>query len=235
MRVSIAGCGTLGTEVASLWPGPVHAVTATERRHAALKAIRPDLTVSTTVTAGDPLVIAAPSSTQADVLDALERQTPPSRAVFVSSTGVYGSPTGRVIADTPPGDTDRAQRLFALEQRFRAWCPDGSVLRLGGLYDAERGPAAVFARTGTTRLAPPNRVLPLIHYRDAARLVVQLLEQPQPTLLGVVHQPTRQAYYTALAEDLGIDPPAFSEPIADPWRFETVELDDPQPWRPGHG
>lgn len=232
MRLTVVGCGALGVRIVSLWTGPIVGVTATTARHASLRDRFPRLHCTTHV---DELtgasVICMPSSQQGAFLDTAPPVEGP--VVFTSSTGVYGEPEGLVTAESPTGTTDRALRLLELEARFFAWAPHGRVLRLGGLYEQGRGPQASFERKRTVPPGPAARPLALIHYADAARLVLRLLTAPGPAItLGVVHQPSRRAFYTELAARFGVDPPVFSEPTEPQasFRYQAADLADPQPW-----
>lgn len=230
MTLTLIGCGTLGTALARCWTGPVHGVTATTSRHKALRRAVPGISLSTTIEAPQgAVVICAPSSAQASVLDELGCFPPSAPAVLISSTGVYRR-EGTITADSATGGSARADRLVGLESRFLAWAPHGSIVRLGGLYQDGRGPGAAFARSGAARLAPPNTPLPLIHYDDAARLVLDTLRHPTPFVLGVVHQPTREAFYRRWAGKTGHETPAFSEPVPAPHQFDASPLQDPQAW-----
>ena len=62
---------------------------------------------------------------------------------------------------------------------------------------------------------------------------VDVLETRTPLTLGVVHQPTREAFYTHWAEALGLPVPAFAAPVAAPHRFELLDLDGARPWVSG--
>ncbi|GIX46227.1 MAG: hypothetical protein KatS3mg131_0438 [Candidatus Tectimicrobiota bacterium] len=93
------------------------------------------------------------------------------------------------------------------------------VLRLGGLYCHHRGPLAALRRRGAPPPGPPDRILPLVHYADAATAVIAALchPAPQPTYHVVVPPcPTRRAFYELACRWLGLPPPAFDLPLGHP-------------------
>ena len=144
----------------------------------------------------------------------------PARAVFISSTGYYGTPQGIVNEDTPPGDTAHAADIAAAETAFRDWAGSrGVILRLGGLYRQGRGPLSALQRRGTVPPGPPNRTLALIHYTDAATATLAALEHPapEPLYVGVVPPcPTRQEFYLSACQALGLSEPTFDMPLEHP-------------------
>ncbi len=127
----------------------------------------------------------------------------PSRAVLVSSTSVYGAqPDGAMIdEDTPARPSDGpAQMLLEAEQLFAARIPDGTVLRLSGLYGGP--PGRLQAQVLAGDITEPNRWTNRIHRADAAAAVVHLLTSAhaigrlyvgtddEPALFGDVAAPT---------------------------------------------
>ncbi|MCP3143310.1 GNAT family N-acetyltransferase [Pyxidicoccus xibeiensis] len=95
-----------------------------------------------TRTAGAHVVVSIPPDAGLDVqvAEALARQ-PPSRLVYLSSTGVYGGARGHVDEDTPvePASPTARARIDA-ESRY---LPLGAVvLRIAGIYGPERSTLA---------------------------------------------------------------------------------------------
>ena len=82
---------------------------------------------------------------------------------------------------------------------------------------------------------PPNKILALIHYDDAAIATTKALELPNPanTYIGfMLPSPSRQDYYAAACAALQLSPPTFTDAIADPpqydiGRFQTDLLPHP--------
>lgn len=214
-RLIVWGAGELGGRVATAWTdGPVQAWTRTTTRHDALA--REGLTCHTgspTVTADDHLLLSINGSDrQAMAIAQLADGPPPRRAVLISSTSYYGLARGTIDEDTRPGRSDRALRAVAAEAAFRAWAPDGVVLRCGGLYRPGRGPLHALAVRKAVPKGPPNKALALIHYDDAAAAALAALRHPSPeqTYLAVTPPlPTRQDFYLAACVLLGLDLPAF--------------------------
>lgn len=214
-RLIVWGAGELGGRVAQGWDGPVQAFTRTSDRHATLT--RPGLTCHVggppALEPDDTLLLALPGSDrQAMAIAQLADGPPPKRAVLISSTGYHGLARGRITEETRPGRSDRALRSVAAEAAFRAWAPDGVVLRCGGLYRPGRGPLNALATRGAVPKGPPNKALALIHYDDAAQATLAALRhpKPEPIYLAVTPPcPTRRDFYLAACVMLGIDLPSF--------------------------
>lgn len=71
---------------------------------------------------------------------------PPSRLVYISTTGVYGDCDGAWVDETWPARpmADRARRRWDAEQTLRAWGRDSGaalvILRVAGIYGPDRLP-----------------------------------------------------------------------------------------------
>ncbi len=105
----------------------------------------------------------------------------PSRAVLISSTGVFGVTTPSPICteDTPAQPNDGAARmLLEAEQLFASRVPQGTILRLSGLYG--RGPARLADQVQRGEVTDPHRWTNRIHRDDAAAAVIHLLTRPHP-------------------------------------------------------
>ena len=237
-RLVVLGAGDLGSRVARLWlaRSPQQAVvglTKTPARHEALRAlgVQPATARARELLAlHDALLVAVPGTeTKAEVLTELAALPPPRRAVFVSTTGYYGTPRGMVNEETPAGATRRAREIADLEAQFRRWAgAAGVVMRLGGLYRPGRGPMAALARRGDASKKAPNRPLPLIHYDDAASAVYAALRRAEvePLYLAVTPPcPTRLAFYSAACARLALPLPEFAPPLPHPpARFDVRRL-----------
>ena len=113
-------------------------------------------------------------------LDALAATgSPLERAVLVSSTAVHGSSERPALEDetTParPGDGP-GRMLLAAEELFLERLPNGTVLRLSGLYGGSSTRLLDQVREG--RIEDPHRWTNRIHREDAAAAVVHLLTRP---------------------------------------------------------
>ena len=141
--------------------------------------------------------------------------------LFASSTGVYPDVEREVAEDdVPPGDLDalggdrrRATGDLLLDAEAQLWTDDAfetTVVRLGGLYGAERHPGRFLA--GRTDIARPQAPVNLIHQEDCVGLIDTILHAGATgrvvNAVADAH-PTREAIYTRAAEALGLDPPTF--------------------------
>lgn len=244
-RLVIWGAGELGGRVAQLWKhGPVVGITKTLNRHSTLQAMGVEARLGSAADVlqpDDTFLLALPGyAAQREAISQLIDTPAPQRAVLISSTGYYGpNAQGVITPDTPPGPEDRPQKIAKTEEDFRQWAGlAGIVIRFGGLHRPGRGPITPLARRRTVPSGPPNKVLALIHYDDAAIATVKTLEIPNPaaTYIGItLPSPTRQDYYTAACHSLGIDPPTFTKAIANPPQYDIAAFQAdllPQPIHP---
>jgi len=139
--------------------------------------------------------------------------SPIQRAVFISSTGVFGENEGSVDEETVPlPSTAGGQILFEAEQRFFSISScETYVIRPAGLVGEDRHPIKYLAgRTGVSgRLHPVN----LVHRKDLIRMTAALLSAPKPKS-RIFHacageHPTKEKYYTKMAERQGLAVPKF--------------------------
>lgn len=156
---------------------------------------------------------------QAALLKTL-KNAPIRRAVWVSSSAVYGDQGGAVVdADAPASpDSPRAKLLYEAEQR---WLDAGDVfgvVRLAGLYGMGRVPGAKQVSEGAPLLGDPQAWINLIHADDAAALVRRYAQSESAARveLGADGSPMRRAdYYAFVAECLGKPAPqAMAAPVA---------------------
>ncbi|KAK9814534.1 hypothetical protein WJX72_007487 [[Myrmecia] bisecta] len=186
----IVGPGVLGSYLGKLWldkhPGAtVVGQTNTDSSHERLKRIGIQPRVK--AEAGDekyPYVIfCAPPSGSGDgeyvseVKAAIQRWDGTGSFVFTSSGGLYtvddGTQCNEDSAVVPMGQSDRNDRLLKAEQATLA--AGGCVVRLVGLYHAQRGAHTFFLRMGKVPRWSGYTVN-LIHYEDAASLSLAVLE-----------------------------------------------------------
>lgn len=148
------------------------------------------------------------------VIAALER-SPIKRAIFISSTGVFGKNEGKVDEYTLPIPTTTSGRiLIEAEQRFLSVSSSETfVLRPAGLVGGDRHPAKFLAgREGISgRLNPVN----LVHRNDLIAITASLLEADK--LSGRVFHaassghPSKEEYYSVVTRKLGLAVPSFDQ------------------------
>lgn len=216
--------------MAQLWlqaGGAAVGLTQSQARHAGLQQLGVTPRLGNPVellTANDALLLSLPGhATQLQAIELLvKRQTPrPQRVALISTVGYYGpNAAGTITEETPPGQDARSASIAATERAFSQWAGrSGVALRLGGLYNARRGPLPALARRGAPKLRPPNKTLALIHYDDAAAAVVAALQHPAPApvYLAVTPPcPSREEFYRLACQKLNLPDPQFAEPLATP-------------------
>ncbi|OAY55947.1 uncharacterized protein LOC110610344 isoform X1 [Manihot esculenta] len=185
----IVGPGVLGRLVAEKWrqeyPGcQVYGQTVTTDHHDELIkiGIRPSLK-GTKLNYRFPYVIfcAPPLQTSdypGDVREAALSWNGEGSFLFTSSSAPYDcNDNGQCIEDSPVVPIGRSPRTDVLLKAEKEVLErGGSVLRLAGLYKADRGAHAYWLEKGTVELRP-DHILNLIHYEDAASLSVAILKK----------------------------------------------------------
>lgn len=140
--------------------------------------------------------------------------------VYASTSGVYGDAGGAWIAESRPvkPTTARAQRRVAAERRVRWFGAGGgwrtSILRIPGIYAADRLPVARLER-GTPALRAEDDVYTNhIHADDLARALIAALFRGRPQ--RIVHASDASElrmgdYFDAVADARGMQrPPRIS-------------------------
>jgi nucleoside-diphosphate-sugar epimerase len=246
MKVLVAGCGDLGTEVGLRLVATGHEVVGLRRRPEqlpdALVPLAGDLTVTLPPLPDDvEVVVLAQAAGARDVetyravyLDGTRRVLEglvaagarPRRVLHVSSTAVYGVDDGSWVDETTPAtpETATGEVLLAAEGAVHDAPFPATVLRLAGIYGPGRTRLIDQVREGLARRprrpSPTNR----IHRDDAAGAIVHLLtavQAPAACYLGVDHDPADRAEVLAfLAGELGRPLP-------------PLEHDEPAPARRG--
>lgn len=110
----------------------------------------------------------------------------PQHLVYISTSGVYGDCGGELVTETRPPRprTERALRRADAERQLREWGRRSgvrvSILRVPGIYAADRLPLERLAR-GTPALAPEeDAYVNHVHAEDLARIVVATLFRGGP-------------------------------------------------------
>ena len=241
MTVLIAGCGDVGTEAGLRFVAGGHRVVgwrrSAEKLPTAIEAVVADLTKELpSVPTDTSIVIVAPAAGArseenyrqvyveglANVLDALERdKVRPEHIILVSSTAVYPNIDGVWMDENSPLDppTATAAVLCEAEELLAARAPQGTVLRLSGIYGPGRTRLIDQVRNGTAEPAAAGRYTNRIHRDDAAAAIVHLataVDSPGPLYLGVDEEPVSQRQVLAfLARRMGVpwqDAPNPGEP-----------------------
>lgn len=138
------------------------------------------------------------------------------RLVYVSTTGVYGDCAGAKFDETRPvaPRNARAVRRIDAERTLRGWAKRRhgrlSILRVPGIYAADRLPLERLQR-GTPALLPEEDVYTNhIHADDLARLVLRALwyGRPQRVYHAVDNSDCRMGdYFEQVANAFGLTPP----------------------------
>lgn len=204
-RLLIIGCGNVGLRVALLLRARyrIYALTHSAERLAALRRHglmpllgdldQPDTLAGLPGLAHDVIHLAPPpphgrtDTRTAHLIAALARaRSLPQHFIYISTSGVYGDCSGALVDETSPlrPQTDRAHRRADAERRLREWgARTGvrvSILRVPGIYAADRLPVARIER-GTPALLPQDDTyVNHVHADDLANMVVAALHRGQP-------------------------------------------------------
>ena len=136
------------------------------------------------------------------------------KVILVSSTSVYADAQGDVTdKDLPVPETASAMQLVAVEEMFyEAPQLETSIVRFGGLIGGNRQPVRYLA--GRKELRDGQAPVNLIERVDCIRVISEIIRQNAfGHIFNAVHpkHPTKQVYYAAKAEELGLEPPQFKE------------------------
>jgi nucleoside-diphosphate-sugar epimerase len=203
-RLLIIGCGDVGLRVALLLRSRhrIFALTRDAERCAVLRdhgltpltgnLDRPATLDGLAGLAHDVIHLAPPPAAgttdtrTAHLIAALGRgRSLPQHFVYISTSGVYGDCSGALVNETSPlrPCTDRARRRADAERRLRQWGARAgvrvSILRVPGIYAADRLPVARIER-GTPALLPQDdSYVNHVHADDLAQMVVAALHRGQ--------------------------------------------------------
>jgi len=191
----VVGAGCLGRLVGEQWRqrGPVLAETKTEARHESMRqaGLVPRLRGSEPPPPTSYVVFSVPPSAVEDYPAEASRAVSLWQGgrglVMVSSTGVYAV-SESVREKSPTADTSRSKLLLDAERVVLE--AGGVVVRMAGLYNALRGPHQVYLRRESSPRGPDG-LINLIHYDDAATLVIAALTRgvPGTVYLGCDNHP----------------------------------------------
>lgn len=238
-KVFIAGCGDVGVRVAKLWAarGAVVAALARSGESVArftrlgIVPVRGDLDDPSTLR-GIPsrgafvyYLAPPPEAGEGDpraraFLAALPPGEEPARAVYMSTTAVYGDNGGAwVTEETPaaPGSARGKRRLDA-ERAFLAWGTGRGVpvvvLRVSGIYGPGRLPVEAVRRGAPVVREGEAPWTNRVHVEDLATVCVAAMERGRGGAVYNVSDGspgTMTRYYNAVADLFGLPrPPAVS-------------------------
>jgi nucleoside-diphosphate-sugar epimerase len=236
VRILIAGCGYLGSALATRlvagghrvvgvrrsWeaaapPACIEPVAADLRDAAALRALRGpfDAVVYAAAPAGgdDAAYRAVYRDGVAAVLEALRC----ARFLLTSSTSVYGQDAGEWVDEASPTEpaSFRGRRVLEGEALAHERHPAACALRLGGLYGPGRTRLLAAARAGRLGAGGAARYTNRIHRDDAAGALAHLLGRPHaaPVYVGVDCEPAAEGeLHRWLAARVGAPPPGTPAP-----------------------
>jgi nucleoside-diphosphate-sugar epimerase len=136
------------------------------------------------------------------------------KVILISSTSVYDDAQGMVTEkDAPQPDTNAAKQLYDVEQIFfNTPAFETTIVRFGGLFGGSRNPVKFLAgRKGLTNGdAPVN----MIHRDDCIGILTAIIKQDAfGHIINAVspNHPTKKEYYTKQANELGLEPPEYSQ------------------------
>lgn len=241
-RALIAGCGYVGSALASMlvddghevWgirrnpaalPPGVHPLPLDLADPAALAGLPPRLDfVAFTATADaftDDAYRRAYVDAPRNLLAALAAQgQSPKRVVFTSSTSVYGQEDGEWVDETSPTEPAgfSGARMLEGERAFLGGPYPASVLRLGGIYGPGRTSVLDKVRSGQAECPSGPSWTNRIHRDDAAGALRHVLSLPDaaPAYLCVDREPAELcAIYRWLAARLALPAPPVVADAAD--------------------
>lgn len=185
----IVGPGVLGRLVAQKWRQEhpecqIHGQTVTADHHEELieMGINPSLKGTETTNKFPYVIFCAPPSRSpnyaGDVREAALSWNGEGSFLFTSSSAPYDcNDNGECDEDTPVVPIGRSPRTDVLLKAEKVVLEfGGCVVRLAGLYKADRGAHTYWLGKGIVEMRP-DHILNLIHYEDAASLAVTILNK----------------------------------------------------------
>lgn len=212
MRLLIAGCGYVGSALATAVAADGHPVWGLKRTPEGLpEGVTPvaaDLTDPSSLRAVPTDVDAVVYAVSADARDPaayraayvlglerlLDRVGEVDRLLYVSSTAVYGQTDGSWADEDSPTTPTAFTGEILLEGEGTARAAGGTVLRLAGIYGPGRTRLVDQVRAGQAPCPPAATYTNRIHRDDAAGALGHLLVLPAPvdTYVGVDDDPAER-------------------------------------------
>ncbi len=121
-----------------------------------------------------------------NLLSALSLSASPERLVYISTSGVYGDCGGARVSETQPlnAQTSRGKLRVDAECQVRDWARrnqvNASILRVPGIYGADRLPLARLRAGSPAIAAAEDSYSNHIHADDLARICVAALHKGAP-------------------------------------------------------
>ena len=234
MQVLIAGCGDVGSVLASSLLRAGHTVYGLKRDVSTLPsgviALSADLTDTSTLkdlpSNIDGLVfMPTPAARTLEAYQAIYVQgwsnlwaalaSPPKRSLVVSSTSVYAQSDGGWVDENSPSMpvSFNGRVLLEMEALARAASKDTIVARLSGIYGPGRERLLSLAASGQAVQGSPPLYTNRIYRDDAAAALAHLLVLEKPDDLYLVTDDLPVAKYDViswLAGQMGYPPPDLS-------------------------
>lgn len=158
----------------------------------------------------DRVVVNFPPSKSTDyasqIRSLLSQFSSKTNIIFTSSTGVYAG-TGR-LDETGEVAEDHPVRLA--EKEVERSGMNYTILRLAGLIGGERHPVKHLSGKAVDN---GQQVVNLVHREDVIRAIeLAIMVKSSDSIFNISYpeHTTRKAYYTAKANEFGIDPPMFT-------------------------
>ncbi|MCZ4409170.1 hypothetical protein O3Q51_10135 [Cryomorphaceae bacterium 1068] len=141
--------------------------------------------------------------------------SPIKRALFVSSTGVFGENEGRVDEETLPiPSTTGGHILFDAEKRFLSISScETLILRPAGLVGGNRHPAKFLA--GRKGVSGPMNPVNLVHREDLIAMTSAILSAENVSgrvfHAAAAWHPNKEEYYRTMAAKMNLEIPSFDQ------------------------
>lgn len=233
-KISILGCGWLGTSLAKHLVKKGFAVKGSTTSIEKLDIIkevgaRPyiidiEKEISDGKLFDSDILIIAITSKNIKAFESLISQIEKSsitKVLFISSTSVYPFSNQIVTEESETIDSplSKIENLFKINSSFQT-----SILRFGGLFDEQRHPGKFIKRA--SQLENPNGKVNLIHKTDCITSIYEIINQNvwDETFNACANShPTREEFYTKQLLSLGKEKPKFKQII--PLKFKAINSD----------
>ena len=141
-------------------------------------------------------------------------KAPPTRLIYVSSTGVYGQTNGEEVEETAATEPAEESGRIVLEAEkvLRDRVPQAVILRFAGIYGPGRLMRAQALRDNEALAGNPESFLNLIHVADGAAAVLAAEARAAAGSTYIISDDCpvrRHDFYTRMAQLLGTPPPRF--------------------------